>query len=219
MTDAARRIDTTPTEALGVVALCFGWAIYASLSAVARGYPATRGFTDAGMLVLLAIELAFGGLALGLLRRRGYDVASLVPRVTWSGALIGLGLAVLGLMLVEIMVIVCFTAAQSQQPYAQMMRASSVSVPMVLLVAVVNGTFEEVVLLGFLQRGLRAYGASIAVGVVLLVRVLCHLYQGPVGASAMLAYGGVVGLYYARWRNAWPAVFAHIIWDIVPFLA
>ena len=57
------------------------------------------------------------------------------------------------------------------------------------------------------------------VGVVLLVRVLCHLYQGPVGASAMLAYGGVEGLYYARWRNAWPAVFAHIIWDIVPFLA
>ena len=53
MTDAARRIDTTPIEALGVVALCFGWAIYASLAAVARGYPATRGFTDGGMLVLL----------------------------------------------------------------------------------------------------------------------------------------------------------------------
>jgi membrane protease YdiL (CAAX protease family) len=54
---------------------------------------------------------------------------------------------------------------------------------------------------------------------MLLVRVLYHLYQGPVGAVWVLAIGLVFGLYFMRTNQLWPPVFAHILWDIVPFLS
>lgn len=40
--------------------------------------------------------------------------------------------------------------------------------------------------LGYLVRGFAAVGASFAIGLSLLVRVLYHLYQGPLGAVSVL---------------------------------
>ena len=212
-----RRIETTPVEALAVVTLCFGWAIWSSLQAVLQGFPVGHGFTDAGLFHIVGFELVLGTLALTLLWRRGYDVASLVPRVSWAGTAVGLGLALLAGQ-AEVLATSLAPAGQPEQPIAQMMHVSSISAPALLLMALVNGTFEEVFLLGFLQRGLQAHGLSISLGLMLLVRLSYHLYQGPLGALAVLGYGGVMGLYYARFQRLWPAVLAHIFWDIVPFL-
>lgn len=213
----SRRIETTPAEALVVVALCFGWAIYGSLQAVARGFPSGHGFTDGGLIGIVAFEFFFGALALAWLYRRHYDVASLVPQVSWQGTAVGLGLAIVA-WLAEMLSMSLFAAGQTEQPIAQMMHASTITLPVLLLMAVVNGTFEEVFLLGFLQRGLRAHGLSVSLGVMLLVRLSYHLYQGPLGAMAVLGYGSVLGLYHARFQRLWPPVVCHIFWDIVPFL-
>ena len=83
----------------------------------------------------------------------------------------------------------------------------------------VNGTFEEVFLLGVLVRGLRAHGLPFAIGVSLLVRVLYHLYQGPLGAVWVLSIGLMLTLFYVRGKQLWPPVLAHILWDIVPVVA
>ncbi|MFZ2990482.1 CPBP family intramembrane glutamic endopeptidase, partial [Ideonella sp.] len=88
-----------------------------------------------------------------------------------------------------------------------------------VLFAMVNGAFEEIFLLGVLVRGLRAYGLSVAIGVPLLVRVLYHLYQGPLGAVWILAFGLTFTLVYLRTQQLWPLVLAHILWDIVPVYA
>jgi membrane protease YdiL (CAAX protease family) len=97
-----------------------------------------------------------------------------------------------------------------------MLMQSHLSLSVVALVSLVNGTFEEVFLLGFLMRGLRGYGLSIAFGVPSLVRILCHVYQGPLGTISVLAVGLVFGAYYVRTTKLWPAVFAHILLDFVP---
>ena len=68
-----------------------------------------------------------------------------------------------------------------------------------------------------LVRGLRGFGLSVAVGVPLFVRLLYHLYQGPVGALWVMAFGLVMTLFYVRSGDLWPPVFAHILGDIVPF--
>ncbi len=114
---------------------------------------------------------------------------------------------------------VAFSAGQSEQPITDMMRHSTIGAPMVLLLAIVNGTFEEVFLLGFLMRGLKERGLSIALGVMMLVRVSYHLYQGPLGACYVFGVGLVFGLFYARTQRLWPVVLAHMMWDVVPFLA
>ena len=71
--------------------------------------------------------------------------------------------------------------------------------------------------MGVLVRGLRSHGLSVAIGFPLLVRVLCHLYQGPMGVLWILAFGLLFSLSYVRRPVLWPLVLAHILWDIVPF--
>ena len=61
--------------------------------------------------------------------------------------------------------------------------------------------------------------AVAAVGVSLLVRVLYHLYQGPMGAISVLGFGLILSLYYVRTQRLWPIVVAHILADVLAFAA
>ena len=204
---------------MAVVAVCFGWPILLSLHTMAAHFQVgVGGFTDAAMLGLVGYELVFGLAAIMLLRRRGYDVASLRPSPTWIDSGVGVLLALVA-GLAASLAMAPFSASREQQPIAGIMQHSTVGPAAVLLAAVVNGTFEEVVLLRFLMRGLQDRGLSIALGVPLLVRVSYHLYQGPVGVLSVLAIGLVFGLFYARTQRLWPAVLAHMMWDVIPFLA
>ena len=215
----SKRVATTPGEALAVVALCFGWPIVLSTRVVLVGFQVQqRAFDDIGALSLVIYEIAFTLLAVTLLRHRGYDVASLRPQPTWIGSGVGVLLA-LAAGMAGMLAMAAFSAGQPEQPIADMMRRSTVGAPMVLLLAVVNGTFEEVFLLAFLMRGLKERGLSISLGVMMLVRVSYHLYQGPLGACYVFGVGLVFGLFYARTQRLWPAVLAHMMWDVVPFLA
>ncbi|HEX7888405.1 MAG TPA: CPBP family intramembrane glutamic endopeptidase [Ramlibacter sp.] len=212
------RTVATPLEAFTVMAICFGLPIHASVWAMLNGFPTGSGaFSDASFVRLIGHELLTAFVALFYLRVRGWDVASLRPLPTAAG--VGMGVVlyvamwVLGAMLVS-----PFETEAAEQPIQRMVQEAKLSLPMIVLTAVVNGTFEEVFLLGFLLRGLRAHGLSIALGAMLLVRVLYHLYQGPIGALWVLVFGLVVGLYYIASGKLWPAVVAHILGDIVPFL-
>ena len=56
------------------------------------------------------------------------------------------------------------------------------------------------------------------VGVSLLVRVLYHLYQGPLGALSILVFGIVITVYFVMSNKLWPPVVCHVVADVVPFL-
>jgi uncharacterized protein len=101
------------------------------------------------------------------------------------------------------------------QPIAEIASHAHPSLVWVIALSMINGLYEETFLLGYLVRGFAAVGASFAIGLSLLVRVLYHLYQGPLGAVSVLVFGVVVGCYYWRTRSLWPAVFAHTLADVV----
>jgi membrane protease YdiL (CAAX protease family) len=139
-----------------------------------------------------------------------------MPAPTLKGCAQGIGIF-FAAWIVGLILVLPFSD-QPEQPYVHMIDDARVTVPVVVVMAMVNGAFEEVFLLGFLVRGLRGFGLSVPVGVMLLVRVLYHLYQGPVGMVWVLGIGLVFGLYFIRTNRLWPPVFAHVLWDIVPFL-
>ena len=103
------------------------------------------------------------------------------------------------------------------QPIEQMVTDANITFPLLVAVSVVSGLYEETFLIGYLLRALESFGASFAIGVTLLVRVLYHLYQGPIGALTIFVFGLVLGIYYWRKRNLWPVVFAHIFADLAGF--
>jgi membrane protease YdiL (CAAX protease family) len=210
------RTTTTPVEAASVSAICFGWAIITSSQSVAAGFQSSS-FTDSNMLGLIGMEVVFGAIALLLLYARGYSVSNLYPNPSLAGLGLGVGLYIASLM-TSWVAVAPFAASQPSQPIDALLSSASVSLSSVIAVALVNGAYEEVFLLGFLLRGLRGYGLSIALGVSLLVRVLYHLYQGPLGAVSVLAFGLVLSLYYIRTNALFPVVFAHVLADVIPFV-
>lgn len=198
-------------EAAVVAAICFGFFIFQSVQAVLHGFPQAQ-FSDAGSVWGIGIEAVFAACALLYLQARSFDIRALAVRPDMRGTLLGL-LLFLAAWIVGAMA----TAPFFNPEHAQVAEMSyQESMAMTVAFAMVNGTFEEVFLLGALVRGLRGYGLSLAIGLPLLVRMLYHLYQGPLGVVWILAFGLTFTLFYVFSGRLWPAVFAHILWDIVP---
>src|SRR5580698_3493492 len=173
----------TLADAAIVTAICFGWFILISVDAVARGFP-TPPFTDDSFLEMIFLELILSAFALYFLRSRGYPLRQLLPAPSAVGTLAGLVLFLFAALFAGIL-----TALTQQdfhdQPIGEIMSNTRVSLLPIVGVSVVNGTYEEVFLLGYLQRTLLSHGNAFAVGAVLLVRMLYHLYQGPAGAVSV----------------------------------
>lgn len=200
----------------GLVSLiCFGLPVALSLRSAAQGFPVGV-FNDTGMLWLCMCEVSATVAALTYLRMRQHDLRPLQPRPSLMQSIEGLVLGFLAWV----------AAALATQPFIdgpgvahlqQMMSGSQLSGAVVVLTAMINGTFEEVFLLGVLTRGLRGFGLSVAIGLPLLLRASYHLYQGPVGMLSILMIGLVLALGYVRNGRLWPPVFAHMLWDVLPF--
>jgi hypothetical protein len=211
------RTITTPLEAIGITALCFGWFILGSFAAVQAKYQSRASFSDEGFVGLILFELVVGSIAIYVLRRRGFSVMSLYPAPSISGAGLGV-LLYIAAAFAGWAVTAPFSSAAYQEPLERLMPGGAINLVTLVALGLVNGAYEEIFLLGFLARGLRGYGLPVALGVPLLVRLLYHLYQGPLGATSVLAYGAVVSLYFVASERLFPVVFAHAVGDIVPFL-
>jgi uncharacterized protein len=209
------RTTTSAGEAIAVVLVCFGWFILGSLYAVSAGFK-SGAFNENGMADLVLTELFLGTTAAYILRARGFDVASLYPRPSLTGAATGVLVAIAAGAAAWIATWP-FSHAYSE-PLQRLMRGTPIGLPMLVVLGLVNGAYEEMLLLGFLLRGLRGFGLSVALGIPLLVRVLYHLYQGPLGAISAGAVGLVLSLYYLSSGRLFPVVLAHALWDIVPFV-
>lgn len=209
------RTTLTLREAGIVSAICFGLPVALALQSAARDFP-VEGFSDTGMLWLCMFEVSAAFAAVAFLRMQQQDLQPLVPRPTLTGCVAGVVLAFLA-WLAAILVTLPFDGSSGSEHVQQMMFASQPSAAVVVLTAMVNGTFEEVFLLGVLTRGLRGFGLSVAIGLPLLLRASYHLYQGPVGMVSVVAIGLTFSLHYIRSGQLWPPVFAHMLWDVLPF--
>jgi membrane protease YdiL (CAAX protease family) len=206
---------SAPLEALGMVVLCFGWFMISSQASLAawQSGASASGFSDNILASVMVTELIFGAVAIAVLQARGYPLRTLYPQPSWSGALLGAGLYV-GATAVSALAML-LEPHPAGMPVAEMAARTHVSLPVIMLVSIVNGAYEEVFLLGYLMRGLRRYGASTALGITLLVRLLYHTYQGPVGALGVVLFGAVLGIYYQRTGRLFPVVAAHVITDAI----
>jgi membrane protease YdiL (CAAX protease family) len=208
------RTDTTPLETIGIVLLCFGYFVLVSVYYMTSGDAGLIRMSDAALIQTLVFELIMAAVATLVLYSRGFAIGTLYPRPSWSGAGIG-GLLVFATYAVSFMLIHIVSTGDADQPIAMMLRNAQVSPAVAMLMSMVNGCYEEVFLLGFLIQGLKRHGASQAVGMSLLVRLLYHVYQGPLGSLSVLMFGAIVSVYYWRSRRLFPAVFAHIVLDML----
>jgi membrane protease YdiL (CAAX protease family) len=90
---------------------------------------------------------------------------------------------------------------------------------LVFVASAVNGVFEEVFVAGYAITALQqARSMWTAINVSTAVRVMYHLYQGPVAFLTIAPMGLLFGYVYARTRQLWPLIVAHVLLDIVGLL-
>jgi membrane protease YdiL (CAAX protease family) len=80
----------------------------------------------------------------------------------------------------------------------------------------VNGIFEELFVAGYIITAITPRrGMWTAINVSVVVRLLYHLYQGPIGVLTIVPMGLLYGYLYSRTRQLWPLIVAHVLLDIV----
>jgi uncharacterized protein len=156
-----------------------------------------------------------------VLSRSGRTFSSLGLRISFRGFLSGLGLVAGAFVvyffawyLVQFVHKLFFGAYLAvHSPSFSFPRASwALVVPMLLL----NPLFEELIVRGYLMTELRERTGStfLAVAASALVQASYHLYQGLPAATCLLAGFLVLSTYYARTKNLFPPVIAHLAADL-----
>jgi uncharacterized protein len=212
-------------EFLVVVSWAFGLPIFTSIMSLGTGgeVSAASGgalvFDNAMLLNILVFELVQSAMLLWFLHVRGWTIEKVGLFFSWRGT--GMGwLLLLGAYVLAM-------AAQALAQYAlpgEMQAAGEryptadprLSMQLVFLTSTVNGIFEELFVAGYIITALRdTRGVWIAINVSTIVRMLYHLYQGPIGIVTIVPMGVLFGYVYARTRQLWPLVFAHVLIDII----
>jgi membrane protease YdiL (CAAX protease family) len=215
MSSLIRRLSPGAEFAL-VLSLTFGLPIIESLQRFASGdYRKPIVATDVELLGLVAMELVLGAIAAGILRVRGWSFAEFDLQITWP--LTGFAL-VLGIV-VYFLYVLCFMLAGSAVGFHTLeppKMAAEAGLFSVLLVCIVNPLFEEVFVVGYIINSLeKEQGALFAAILSTLVRLLYHLYQGPIAVVSIIPLGFLYAYVYWRWRKLWPLVLSHGLYDLL----
>jgi membrane protease YdiL (CAAX protease family) len=81
-----------------------------------------------------------------------------------------------------------------------------------------NSFFEEILVTGYIVKTLKhRMGFWFAIHISTFVRLVYHLYMGPMGIILIFPMGILFAYTYARWGRLWPIIFAHIVADVIGF--
>lgn len=204
-----------------VISLAFGTFILASLSVMfsfmngeINGDPLAT--ENADLIDLLVFEISMLAVIAALLYLRGWRWWQFNLRITSWGSAAGAGLAVADYLVYSLLFVLLFEPVfpESVALYPEEVVESLHPVTVVIF-SIVNGFYEELLVVGYVYLALAArYGFNVALSASTALRLLYHLYQGPIAVIAILPMGLLFFWLYARYRRLWPLVFAHILLDI-----
>jgi membrane protease YdiL (CAAX protease family) len=212
-------------EFLVVVSWAFGLPIFSSILALGTGTGAEARaggalvFNNAALLNIVSFELLQSVFLVWFLWARGWTLEKVGLAVSWRGTwngwllLLGTYLVLMGLQwLAHLFLPGPVQAAAQRYPSAD----PQVSMQLVFLASTVNGMFEELFVAGYIITALRERrGTWTAINVSTVIRLLYHLYQGPLALITVVPMGLIFGYFYSRTRQLWPLILAHILIDII----
>jgi uncharacterized protein len=217
--EAIRRLPPG-VEFLVVLTWAFGLPIFSSIMSLgAPSGSAAPVFDDAQLLGIIIFEVIQLGFLGWFLRIRGWTLEKFGLSFSWQGTVAGFALLVFTYALAlgaQYIAQVIFNydieSAAARAPKVD----AGLSMQLVFLVSVVNGIFEELFVAGYIITTMTARrGMWAAINTSVVVRLLYHLYQGPIGIMTIVPMGLLYGYVYSRTRQLWPLIVAHVLVDII----
>jgi membrane protease YdiL (CAAX protease family) len=175
-----------------------------------------------GHLVSVVIyEVPLGAALLGFLHLRGWSLARLGVRISARETLVGFGLAFLAEVACYLPL---FAVALAFPDWIQAVAAAQPTpggfgLATVIIASTVNAMFEETFVCGYVVSVVKERSnTSTAVALSVAIRLLYHLYQGPIAFFGAVPFGIVVSWWYARTGRLWPVIVAHGLGDFIAFV-
>ena len=214
---------TPATEFVVVVLVAFGYLIFGSvLSAFHPGGALHHSHASLIALavyeaVLIAVLATFLGLRGWTLKRIG-----LVPdfKDTGIGFLLFIAANLIWLVVWNATSVLSPGLAQTMAAASAKVVAPGVPLAIAALVAIVNPVFEEGFVAGYVMSALRdKWSPLVCVNASVALRLLYHLYQGPLGVLSIIPTGLIFSYWYVRTGRLWPLIVAHGLLDLLALLS
>jgi CAAX protease family protein len=181
--------------------------------------PGSTGWYSGGhLLSVIVYELPVGAAVLGFLRLRGWSLARLGLRITARETLVGFGLALLAELACYAALFALVIAAPelTKAMVASQAKPGGFGLWTIIVLSIVNSVFEETFVCGYVVTVLKERAdLSTAITISVAIRLLYHLYQGPIAFVGVVPFGFVLAWWYARTGRLWPVIVAHGLADFV----
>ena len=194
--------------------------VWGGLSIVSLLRNAPTEFTTGGLWSILIVELVFSAILVPVLRARGAKLAAFTLPLETRDALRGVGVLFLclGAYYTAWYASALLLGSSTMGQIAQIRLNSRAPIPLRITVAAVDPVFEESLFVAYPAVALAARGAPAVVVLSVALRVVVHLYQGPLALVSIAPFGLVSIVYYLRTRRLWPVIASHVMQDVLAFL-
>ena len=151
-------------------------------------------------------ELIAGGIAFAILKSRGWKWSDFAIHASRGSTILGVIVA---------LVLFAFGCA-FEAVFGKVPVVLSASLAPITVISLINPLFEELLVLGFVVQSMRkAFGLTTAFNVSLGLRVLYHLYQGPLAVIPIAVMALVFTLLYVKMGRLWPVIVSHALLDFL----
>lgn len=214
---------TPTTEFVVVLIVAFGYFIVGSLFHALHP-SAQPNHSHFGLLVLVGYEMALIAILAPFLALRGWTL----ERVGLIAGLKDTGIGLLLVIAVYLVWTIVWNLSRILSPdLVRAMTASGANVvaphvPFAIagIVSIVNPLFEEGFVVGYVMSALRnKWPPLVCVNASVALRLLYHLYQGPLGVLSIIPTGLIFSSWYARTGRLWPLIVAHGLLDLIGMLS
>jgi membrane protease YdiL (CAAX protease family) len=87
----------------------------------------------------------------------------------------------------------------------------------IIALSIVNPVYEETFVVGYIVRSFEGRASPwVAINLSTAIRLVYHLYQGPIACAAIIPMGLIFSWYYTRRGKLWPLIVAHALGDFIP---
>jgi len=217
--EALKRLSDR-AEFVIILFLAFGFPIFysfMSMIALLQGYGGPTHYNNFSLINIFELEVLTGCAAGAVLYIRFWSISHFQINMGWLQTLIGVVVLAGDLLLQYAALILLKAVYASDVVISTGFVISKISLVVAIVISFVNPIFEEVFVVGYIVQSLRnKHDAIYVVTLSATIRLLYHLYQGPI-AIGIFFLGILHAYFYWRWKSLWPLIFAHCAINFMSF--